>query len=159
MKKTMKQRKSIRRRRRTIKRGGRALRPSGSNNRRNNIFYNPNNIPINANSPLENELDVYVQNITTEEGYDEIKQELADMIYTDIMEMERHKGYGLGRYQTFEEFEPHVRSIFHLQEGEYEPLLRKVFELYSYLSWLHTFNTPEELYSAHAYLESIGFSE
>jgi hypothetical protein len=156
IKKTVKRKKLLRRRHRTVKRGGRALRPSGSNNQRNTILYSPNNT---ENSTLENELDFYVNSISSEEGYHEIKGELADMIYTDVLEMETHKGYGLGRYQTFEEFEPHVRSIFHLQEGEYEPLLRKVFELYTYLSWLQTFDTPEELYTAHAYLQTIGFSQ
>jgi hypothetical protein len=155
-KQTVKRRKSVRRRRRTVKRGGRALRPSNSNNQRNTILYSPTNT---ENTSLENELDFYVNSITSEEGYDEIKDELADMIYTNVMDMEKHKGYGLGRYQTFEDFEPHIRSIFHLQEGDYEPLLRKVFELYSYLSWLQTLDTPEELYTAHAYLQTTGFSQ
>ncbi len=162
MKKTKKRGgKSTRRRhqRRTLKRGGRAVRPSGSNNQQNGILYTPNTNFINENSTLETTLDNLVNTILDEEGYELIKDELSDMIYIDVMGFEKHKGYGLGRYQTFEEFEPHVRSSFHLQAGEYEPLLRKIFELYSYLSLIQSLDDDgEEVSRAHEYLQSIGFS-
>lgn len=146
---------------RTFKRGGRALRPSGSNNQGNNILYNPNIIPINETNSLETNLDNLVNSIINEEGYELIKQDLSEMIYMDIFGIQKHKGYGLGRYQTFEEFEPHAHSIFRFygDEDEYESLLRKIYQLYSFLTLISQNEDAEKLAEAHEYLQTIGFSD
>jgi hypothetical protein len=101
-----------------------------------------------------------VDDITSEEGYATVKQDLADMIYNDSMGFETHAGYGLGRYGTFEEYKPHLHTVLHLQEGEYEPLLERIYNLYNYLSFLNAMNDDgESLLMAHGYLQSAGLSD
>ena len=171
MAKSKKSRKTTRKRarkttkRRTIK-GGRAVRPTRNtnqrnNNQRNNILYNPNNAQnTSQNTQSDITLDHLVEDITTEEGYDIVKQDLADMIYTDIMGFESHAGYGLGRYGSLEEYKPHLRTVLHLQEGEYETLLEHIYNLYNYLSYLDSIDDDgESLLAAHGYLQGLGFSD
>ncbi len=167
MAKSKKTRKTTRKRarkttkRRTIK-GGRALRPTRNTNQRNNnqqtnILYNLNN-PQNTQSDIT--LDHLVEDITSEEGYDIVKQDLADMLYNDILGFEKYAGYGLGRYGSLEEYKPHLRTVLHLQEGEYEPLLDNIYNLYNYLSYLDSIDdNGESLLAAHGYLQGLGFSD
>jgi hypothetical protein len=166
MVKSKKSRKTTRKRtrkttkRRTIK-GGRAVRPTRNTNQRNNILYNPNNTQNNTqNTQSDITLDHLIEDITSEEGYDIVKQNLADMLYNDILGFEKHAGYGLRRYGTFEEYKPHVRTVLQLQEGEYETLLERIYNLYNYLSFLDSMDDDgESLLAAHGYLQSAGLSD